>query len=217
MFFLVAVAVAIYALTAPWIFHIFFPAYNASIPFTQVYSLSFFGLIKRSSPIRPSFQKKTKALYILSFVNPAIRTILLAVFMYYFSVWGIFGRKSLPKFHLDSALHGFFGHKKHKNMKCRFCKTILKDVFIDLGNSPASNSFLTTGTIERTGNFFPFKVYVCGACFLVQVDEYKKTETIFNDEYAIFFVLFDKFSRAFKKICRHDDGTFRLRQKITSH
>src|ERR1700733_11620414 len=71
-------------------------------------------------------------------------------------------------------------------MQCRFCKTELKHVFIDLVNSPASNSFLTAGQLNEPEVFYPLKVYTCTNCFLVQVDEYKKSDAIFNNEYAYF-------------------------------
>ena len=71
-------------------------------------------------------------------------------------------------------------------MQCRFCKSELTNVFIDLVNSPASNSFLTKEQLNEPEVFFPLKVYTCSKCFLVQVDEYKKSDTIFNDEYVYF-------------------------------
>ena len=71
-------------------------------------------------------------------------------------------------------------------MYCRFCKTELKYVFIDLVNSPASNSFLTKDQLNEPEIFYPLKVYTCHNCFLVQIDEYKKSDAIFNSEYAYF-------------------------------
>ena len=71
-------------------------------------------------------------------------------------------------------------------MQCRFCKTELKKLFIDLVNSPASNSFLTKAQLNEPEVFYPLKVYTCHKCFLVQVDEYKKSDAIFNNEYAYF-------------------------------
>ena len=71
-------------------------------------------------------------------------------------------------------------------MLCRFCKTELEHVFIDLVNSPASNSFLTKEQLNEPENFFPLKVYTCHECFLVQVDEYKKSDAIFDSNYAYF-------------------------------
>ena len=71
-------------------------------------------------------------------------------------------------------------------MNCRFCKEELKNVFIDLINSPASNSFLTKEELNEPETFYPLKVYTCANCFLVQVDEYKKSDAIFDSNYAYF-------------------------------
>ncbi len=71
-------------------------------------------------------------------------------------------------------------------MDCRFCKTPLEHVFIDLVNSPASNSFLTIDQLNEPETFYPLKVFVCPTCFLVQVDEYKKSDAIFNGDYVYF-------------------------------
>ncbi len=71
-------------------------------------------------------------------------------------------------------------------MQCRFCKTELEHVFIDLNNSPASNSFLTEEQLNEPETFYPLKVYTCHKCFLVQVDEYKKSDAIFDSNYVYF-------------------------------
>jgi 2-polyprenyl-3-methyl-5-hydroxy-6-metoxy-1,4-benzoquinol methylase len=71
-------------------------------------------------------------------------------------------------------------------MNCRFCKTELKHIFIDLVNSPASNSFIAKEQLNEPEVFYPLKVFICHKCFLVQVDEYKKSDAIFNSEYVYF-------------------------------
>lgn len=71
-------------------------------------------------------------------------------------------------------------------MQCRFCKTELKHVFIDLINSPASNSFLKEEQLNEPEIFYPLKVYTCNKCFLVQIEEFKESSTIFNNEYVYF-------------------------------
>jgi hypothetical protein len=71
-------------------------------------------------------------------------------------------------------------------MNCRFCKTELKDVLIDLANAPASNSFLNKEQLNEPEIFYPLKVYTCHSCFLVQLDEFKKSDDIFNNEYVYF-------------------------------
>jgi SAM-dependent methyltransferase len=71
-------------------------------------------------------------------------------------------------------------------MKCRHCGQELKHEFVDLFNSPPSNSYLTESQINEPEVLYPLKILVCGNCFLVQIDEYKKSEDIFNSEYAYF-------------------------------
>jgi SAM-dependent methyltransferase len=71
-------------------------------------------------------------------------------------------------------------------MRCRFCKTELEHVFIDLVNSPASNSFLTEEELNEPEVFYPLKVFTCHNCFLVQIDEYKKSDHIFDNKYVYF-------------------------------
>lgn len=71
-------------------------------------------------------------------------------------------------------------------MKCRFCNHELKFQFIDLVNSPPSNSYLNKEELNEPEVFFPIKLFVCENCFLVQIDEYKKSNEIFNEKYAYF-------------------------------
>jgi len=71
-------------------------------------------------------------------------------------------------------------------MHCRFCNSTQLEHFIDLGNAPASNSFLTAQQLNEPETFFPLNVFTCSNCFLVQVDEYKKSDAIFNNEYVYF-------------------------------
>jgi SAM-dependent methyltransferase len=71
-------------------------------------------------------------------------------------------------------------------MKCRFCGKELSYVFADLGNAPPSNAFLKQEQLNEPEVFYPLKLFVCDRCFLVQVDEYKKSDEIFNNEYAYF-------------------------------
>lgn len=83
-------------------------------------------------------------------------------------------------------------------MKCRFCKHEVETEFADLVNSPASNSYLTEQQLNEPEIFYPLKVVVCEKCFLVQVDEYKKSADIFNSEYAYF----SSFSTSWLEHCK---------------
>lgn len=71
-------------------------------------------------------------------------------------------------------------------MICRHCKTELKFVFCDLGYSPVSNDLISYDKLGLPEIYYPLKVYVCHSCFLVQIDEFKKSEQIFNNDYAYF-------------------------------
>jgi C-methyltransferase C-terminal domain/Putative zinc binding domain/Methyltransferase domain len=68
---------------------------------------------------------------------------------------------------------------------CRFCRTPLRHTFVDLGMSPLCESYLSSRELNRMEPFYPLHVYVCGECFLVQLEAYVSAEHIFN-EYAYF-------------------------------
>jgi 2-polyprenyl-3-methyl-5-hydroxy-6-metoxy-1,4-benzoquinol methylase len=69
--------------------------------------------------------------------------------------------------------------------KCRFCNESLDLTFADLGTSPLSNSFLKKFNLNKKESIFPLHAYVCRNCFLVQLEEFKSPNKIFN-EYAYF-------------------------------
>lgn len=71
-------------------------------------------------------------------------------------------------------------------MNCRFCENPLTHEFADLVNSPPSNSYLRAEQLNEPEMFFPLRVFVCEKCFLVQIDEYKKADEIFDENYAYF-------------------------------
>ncbi|MHA1724318.1 MAG: methyltransferase domain-containing protein [Promethearchaeota archaeon] len=71
-------------------------------------------------------------------------------------------------------------------MNCRFCNTKLDFEFIDLINSPPSNSFLTKDQLNEPEKFYPLKLLLCTKCLLVQIDEYKKSNEIFNENYLYY-------------------------------
>jgi len=72
-----------------------------------------------------------------------------------------------------------------KNMNCRFCNASLTKIFVDLGMSPLSNSFLIEDMLDKEEKFYPLRALVCDKCFLVQLPEIESPENIFSD-YAYF-------------------------------
>lgn len=71
-------------------------------------------------------------------------------------------------------------------MNCRFDQQPITNVFIDLGFSPPSNSFLSAAQLNEPEIYYPLKLYVSERSFLVQIDEYKKANDIFTQEYVYF-------------------------------
>jgi hypothetical protein len=68
---------------------------------------------------------------------------------------------------------------------CRFCGTVLRHTFVDLGMSPLAESWLKPSQVNQMEPFYPLHVYVCERCFLVQLEEFESPEHIFSD-YAYF-------------------------------
>jgi 2-polyprenyl-3-methyl-5-hydroxy-6-metoxy-1,4-benzoquinol methylase len=83
-------------------------------------------------------------------------------------------------------------------MNCRHCATPLHQEFINLVNSPASNSFLKAEQLNEPETFYPLRLFVCHSCFLVQIDEYKKATDIFGADYAYF----SSFSKSWLAHCK---------------
>ena len=70
-------------------------------------------------------------------------------------------------------------------MNCRFCNNTLKHEFIDLVNSPPSNSYLTKDQLNEPEIFYPLKLFICDKCFLLQIDEYKSS--VFKKTLHLFY------------------------------
>ncbi|MGO8746043.1 MAG: methyltransferase domain-containing protein [Thermoguttaceae bacterium] len=68
---------------------------------------------------------------------------------------------------------------------CRFCGAALRETLVDLGMSPLCESYLTRRQLNQMEPFYPLRVYVCGECFLIQLEAYVSALHIFG-EYAYF-------------------------------
>jgi 2-polyprenyl-3-methyl-5-hydroxy-6-metoxy-1,4-benzoquinol methylase len=86
-------------------------------------------------------------------------------------------------------------------VNCRFCNTPLSFEFLDLVNSPPSNSFLSSDQLNEPEIFYPLRVLVCENCFLVQIDEYQKSSAIFNNDYVYFSSFSTSWLNHAKKYC----------------
>lgn len=65
--------------------------------------------------------------------------------------------------------------------ECRFCNSPLSEVFVDLGKSPLSNSYLSKQDLNKAESFYPLKTFVCSSCFLVQLQEFEAPGSIFSN------------------------------------
>lgn len=69
--------------------------------------------------------------------------------------------------------------------RCRFCSSLLKHSFCDLGKTPLSNGYLKKEQLGVQEPSFVLHAYVCEKCFLVQLEEMETPDKIFSD-YAYF-------------------------------
>src|SRR5271168_2174654 len=74
---------------------------------------------------------------------------------------------------------------KRGGPSCRFCAAPLSVNLVDLGMSPLCESYLAADQVNTMEPFYPLHVYVCGQCYLAQLEEYVQREHIFR-EYAYF-------------------------------
>lgn len=71
-------------------------------------------------------------------------------------------------------------------MKCRFCATPLRDVFLDLGSAPPSNAFLAADAADAPETWYPLKLFTCDECHLVQLDEVQSHAALFSPDYVYY-------------------------------
>jgi SAM-dependent methyltransferase len=95
---------------------------------------------------------------------------------------------------------------------CRFCGAGLRETFVDLGLSPLCETYPSPADLNSGETYYPLHVYVCGQCFLVQLDEYESAENIFSD-YAYFSSYSDSWLRHAEKYCAKMQSTLGLDEK----
>lgn len=71
-------------------------------------------------------------------------------------------------------------------MNCRHCAQPLTWSFLDLGFSPPSNAYLSFENLSQPEVYFPLRIKVCTACWLVQTEDYAAAKDLFKDDYAYF-------------------------------
>ena len=71
-------------------------------------------------------------------------------------------------------------------MKCRHCGNALQHQFLDLGFAPPSNAYLKAEDLLAPELYFPLKLHVCDDCWLVQTEDYSRSDELFTADYAYF-------------------------------
>ncbi|TRO37702.1 methyltransferase domain-containing protein [Pseudomonas sp. ALS1131] len=71
-------------------------------------------------------------------------------------------------------------------MNCRGCGSPLHLSLIDLGTAPPSNAYLSADQLNQAEQWVPLRVLVCDSCWLVQTEDYRPAESLFDADYAYF-------------------------------
>src|SRR5258706_311858 len=95
------------------------------------------------------------------------------------------------------------------NPKCRFCSQPLEHIFVDLGMSPLCQTHISADQLNAMEAFYPLRVYVCGSCLLVQLEEFVAPANIFS-EYAYFSSYSDSWVEHARRYCVEVCGRFGL-------
>jgi SAM-dependent methyltransferase len=69
---------------------------------------------------------------------------------------------------------------------CRHCNAPLLTVFADLGATPVANDYLAPARRFEAEPFYPLKAYVCSVCRLVQLQDFRRSDELFREDYAYF-------------------------------
>ncbi|HEX2543234.1 MAG TPA: class I SAM-dependent methyltransferase [Ramlibacter sp.] len=71
-------------------------------------------------------------------------------------------------------------------MNCRHCGRGLQHVFLDLGNAPPSNAYVSEAGLRAPEVYYPLRLFVCEGCWLVQTEDYAHADELFKEDYAYF-------------------------------
>lgn len=79
----------LYAVVAPWLYHVFFPLYMSSVPYTQLASLTFVGAVSSVIGSALYAQEKIRSITVLSIGAPLIRIALFFILGYKLGIVGM--------------------------------------------------------------------------------------------------------------------------------
>ena len=67
------------------------------------------------------------------------------------------------------------------NEKCRMCGSKDLILWLDLGNQPLANSFISASGLKKPEPVYPLQVFFCMKCGLSQLIHVVKAEVLFRD------------------------------------
>jgi hypothetical protein len=85
-------------------------------------------------------------------------------------------------------------------VNCRLCGQTLRHIFVDLGMSPLCEAYVAAEDLHRMEPFYPLRAWLCGHCFLVQLEEFVAPAQIFS-EYAYFSSYADSWVEHARRYC----------------
>jgi SAM-dependent methyltransferase len=80
---------------------------------------------------------------------------------------------------------------------CRFCGSVLRRTFVNLGMSPLCETYPSAADLNRGEMYYPLHAYLCERCLLVQLEQYASAESIFSD-----YAYFSSYSDSWLEHCR---------------
>lgn len=86
---------------------------------------------------------------------------------------------------LDQPLMNEEAAASSKKPACRLCQAPLEHLMLDLGMSPLCQNRIYPHQLNHMEPFYPLRVFLCTACYLVQLEEFVAPDEIFSD-YAYF-------------------------------
>ena len=69
---------------------------------------------------------------------------------------------------------------------CRHCAAPMPTVFLDLGHAPPSNAYLAPEARNAPEVSFPLRLRLCESCWLVQTEDFTRSDHLFDADYAYF-------------------------------
>tara|TARA_B100000787_G_C16194793_1_gene299969 strand:- start:2103 stop:3329 length:1227 start_codon:yes stop_codon:yes gene_type:complete len=96
---------------------------------------------------------------------------------------------------------------------CRNCNKTLKNIFLDLGKCPPSNSLIKNEEEKNNEKKFQLLTYVCDNCWLVQTKDVASKKIFFNNHYPYFSSTSSSWLQHAKKYVEKISNKLRLDKK----